>query len=124
MTITATDSFGSTTVRTYTFTKLVNSFSIQNASPMMADTRPSRIKIGVTRNIPPEATFKVYVCNNGYDSVPTWEDATSSVTGNLIHIFENTTKTAASWGVLVKVEVDRGLAEGACYVSQIGGNFE
>jgi len=124
MTITATDSFGSTTVRTYTFTKLVNSFSIQNASPMMADTRPSRIKIAVTRNIPPEATFKVYVCNNGYDSVPTWEDATSSVTGNLIHIFENKTKTANSWGVLVKVEVDRGLAEGACYVSQIGGNFE
>ena len=124
MTITATDSFGSTTVRTYTFTKSVNSFSIQNASPMMADTRPSRIKIGVTRNIPPEATFKVYVCNNGYDSVPTWEDATSSVTGNLIHIFENKTKTANSWGVLIKVEVDRGLAEGACYVSQIGGNFE
>lgn len=124
MTITATDSFGSTTVRTYTFTKSVNSFSIQNASPMMADTRPSRIKITVTRNIPPEATFKVYVCNNGYDSVPTWEDATSSVTGNLIHIFENTTKTADSWGVLIKVEVDRGLAEGACYVSQIGGNFE
>jgi len=124
MTITATDSFGSTTVRTYTFTKSVNSFSIQNASPMMADTRPSRIKIGVTRNIPPEATFKVYVCNNGYDSVPTWEDATSSVTGNLIHIFENKTKTADSWGVLIKVEVNRGLAEGACYVSQIGGNFE
>lgn len=124
MTITATDSFGNITVRTYTFTKSVNSFSIQNASPMMADTRPSRIRIGVTRNIPPEATFKVYVCNNGYDSVPTWEDATSSVTGSLIHIFENTTKTAASWGVLIKVEVDRGLAEGACYVNQIGGNFE
>ena len=105
MTITATDSIGNTTVRTYTFTKSVNSFSIQNASPMMADTRPSRIKIGVTRNIPPEATFKVYVCNNGYDSVPTWEDATSSVTGNLIHIFEIKTKTADSWGVLVKVEL-------------------
>lgn len=124
MTITAVDSFGNSAVRNYTFTKTVTSFSVQNTVPMTADTRPTRIRISVTRSIPAEASFAVYVCNNGFDASPTWEDATTSVTGSLIHIFENTTKTGAAWGVLIKVEVSRNTADGACYVSQIGGNFE
>lgn len=124
MKITATDSFGNSSVRTYTFTKSVSGFTIQNNEPYDSDTRPTRIKITVTRSIPAESTFKVYVCNNGYDASPTWEDATTSVTGGLVHVFDNETKTAAAWGVLIKVEVTRGDGEGACYVSQIGGNFE
>ena len=124
MTITATDSFGNSATRTYTFTKSVNSFTIVNTVAYSADVRPTRIKVTVTRNIPAESSFKVYVCNNGNDASPTWEDATSSVTGGLVHIFENETKTAPTWGVKVKVEVNRLDGEGACYVSQIGGNFE
>ena len=124
MKIKATDSFGNSTTRTYTFTKSVSGFTIQNTEPYSSDTRPTRIKITVTRNIPAESTFKVYVCNNGFDASPTWEDATTSVTGGLVHVFENTTKTGAAWGVIIKVVVTRGEGEGACYVSQIGGNFE
>ena len=124
MKIKATDSFGNSTTRTYTFTKSVSGFTIQNTEPYTSDTRPTRIKITVTRNIPAESTFKVYVCNNGFDTSPTWEDATTSVTGGLVHVFENTTKTGAAWGVIIKVVVTRGEGEGACYVSQIGGNFE
>lgn len=124
MQIKATDSFGNVSTRNYTFTKSVNSFTIQNTTPYSSNTRPTRIKISVTRSIPAESDFKVYVCNNGNDSSPTWEEATSSVTGGLVHIFENETKTAASWGVVIKVVVTRGEGEGACYVSQIGGNFE
>ena len=124
MKIKATDSFGNSTTRTYTFTKSVSGFTIQNTEPYTSDTRPTRIKITVTRNIPVESTFKVYVCNNGFDASPTWEDATTSVTGGLVHVFENTTKTGAAWGVIIKVVVTRGEGEGACYVSQIGGNFE
>lgn len=124
MQIKATDSFGNTSTRNYTFTKSVNSFTIQNTTPYDSDSRPTRIKISVTRSIPAESDFAVYVCNNGNDSSPAWEDATSSVTGGLVHIFENETKTAASWGVVIKVVVTRGEGEGACYVSQIGGNFE
>ena len=124
MTIKATDSCGSTTVRTYTFTKSVDGFTIQNTEPYTSNTRPTRIKITVTRSIPAESDFKVYVCNNGYDTSPTWEDATTSVTGNLVHVFENTTKTGTNWGILIKVVVNRGDGEGACYVLQIGGNFE
>lgn len=123
LTIRATDGIDST-VRTYTFTKLVNSFSIRNSTPWSSSTMPSRIMVVITRNLPSEATFKVEVCNNGYDASPKWEDATDAVKSGLIHVFTNKTKTASNWGVLVRVTVERNGATGACYISAIGGNFE
>lgn len=123
MTITATDGID-TTVRTYTFVKSVSSFVIQTTTPKELSVRPTRIKLSIGREIPIGAIFKVEVCNNGFDSVKTWEDATSSVTSGLVHIFSNTTKVNAKWGVLIKVTVNRNNTSGACYVSSIGGNFE
>lgn len=123
LTIRATDGIDST-VRTYTFTKLVEGFTIQNSTPWVSSTMPTRIMLVVTRNIPSVATFKVEVCNNGYDASPTWEDATAAVKSGMVHVFTNTTKTAPNWGVVVKVTVERNGATGACYVSAIGGNFE
>lgn len=124
MTITAKDAIENITVITYTFTKAVDSFTIRNIMPLTADIRPTRMRLSVTREIPAGATFTAYLCNNGFDSDPTWEDATSAVTGHLIHIFVNTAKTAPAWGIGVKIEVARGTGEGACYVSQIDGNYE
>ena len=123
LTISATDGID-TSVRTYTFTKLVDSLKIQNSTPWIASTMPSRIILVVTRNVPSTSIFKVEVCNNGYDDNPTWEDATNAVTNGLVHVFSNTTKTAADWGILVRVTVERNGATGACYISAIGGNFE
>ena len=123
MTITATDGLDSS-VRTYTFVKSVNSFTIQNSTPMIANARPTRIKVSVNKTIPAEATFKVEVCNNGFDTSPTWEDATSSMNSGLVYLFSNTTKTATNWGVRIRVTVNRNGGSGACYVNSIGGNFE
>ena len=123
LTISATDGMD-TTVRRYTFTKLVESFTIQNSTPWVSSTMPTRIMLVVTRNIPSAATFKVEVCNNGYDSSPTWEDCTDAVMSGLVHVFANTTKTATNWGVKFRVTVERNGSTGACYVSAIGGNFE
>lgn len=123
LTIRATDGIDSS-VRTYTFTKLVNSFTIRNSTPWASTTMPSRIMLVITRNIPTESTFKVEVCNNGYDTSPAWEDCTDAVKSGLVHVFTNKVKTAGSWGVLVRVTVNRNGATGACYVSAIGGNFE
>jgi hypothetical protein len=122
-TIRATDGID-TSVRTYTFTKLVDSFTIRNSTPWVSDTMPTRIMLVVTRNIPSAATFKVEVCNNGYDATPTWEDATDAVQSGLVHVFTNKTKTATQWGMKFRVTVERNGAIGACYVSAIGGNFE
>lgn len=123
LTIRATDGIDST-VRTYTFTKLVETLVIRNSTPWVSTTMPSRIMLVITRNIPSTATFKVEVCNNGYDTSPTWEDCTDAVKSGLVHVFENTKKSASNWGVLVRVTVARNGATGACYVSAIGGNFE
>ena len=123
LTIRATDGIDST-VRTYTFTKLVTSFAIRNETPWASDTMPTRIMVVVTRNIPVGATFKVEVCNNYFDTNKVWEDATDAVLSGLVHVFSNKVKTAGQWGVVVRVTVNRNGATGACYVSAIGGNFE
>ena len=123
LTIRATDGIDST-VRTYTFTKLVETLVIQNSTPWVSTTMPSRIMLVITRNIPSESTFEVAVCNNGYDTTPIWEDCTDAVKSGLVHVFANKVKTAGTWGVLVRVTVNRNGATGACYISAIGGNFE
>lgn len=124
LTITATDNLGGVATRTYTFTKNMTSFSIEPSIPFEASVMPTRIALSVSRSIPGGSTFEVLVCNNANDASPTWEDATSAVVGNLVHVFTNTTKTAATWAVGIKVNVERGTGSGACYVSGIGGNFE
>lgn len=123
LTIRATDGLDSS-VRTYTFTKLVDSFTIENSTPWTSSTMPSRIMLVVTRNLPASATFKVEVCNNGNDTSPTWEDATDAVKSGLVHVFANQSKVSGIWGVKFRVTVNRNGATGACYVSAIGGNFE
>ena len=123
ITITANDGIDSST-RTFTFVKSVSSFTIENTTPMVASVRPTRIKVEVNKTIPAEATMKIEVCNNGYDSSPTWENATSAMNSGLIHLFSNTTKTATNWGVKIRVTVNRNGGSGACYVSSIGGNWE
>ena len=123
LTITATDSVGVSTVRSYSFTKNVTSLSVET-HPMESANMPTRISVTITKNVPNGAIFKVMVCNNGYDDEPTWEDATDDINNFLVYDFTNKRKTADNWGVIVKVTVDRNGAEGACYISAIGGNFE
>lgn len=122
--ITATNKVGSIS-RTYTFEKKVTSCSI-TSEPMVVYSQPTRISLHVIRNIPEGATFNVYVCNNAMDgeNAQVWEDATQAVIEGYVHVFENQTKTATEWAVAVRAVVNRGSAEGDCYISSIGGTFE
>lgn len=124
LTIRAKDSKGGESVRTFTFVKNLTYLSVSTSNPLESDNMPTRITFTVNRNIPPEAEIKVEVCNNGFDSSPTWEDATEILTSNLVYVFTNTSKTASKWGVCIRVTVNRNGGEGACYISGIGGNFE
>ena len=121
--IIATDGFDTVT-RTFTFTKSVKSLIVQKVSPIVSSTMPKSIIVSVVKNIPTEAIFKVEACNNGFDDNPTWEDITFGVVNGEIYDFTNTTKTAGQWGVNIRVTVDRNGSEGACYITEIGGNFE
>lgn len=121
--IEATDSQGASATRTYTFIKSVTKMTFMNKVPYASTNMPGRAKIYVNRQIPTNAIFKVYACNNAFDTNPTWEDVTSSVTNNLVYMFTNKTKTATDWGVKIKVVVDRNNTAGECYISEVGGNF-
>lgn len=123
MLILAQDDTGDSVSRRYNFTKNVTSFSVKT-SPIVAATKPTRISLTIGRSIPTGATFKVEVCNNGFDTNPTWEDCTSAVISNLVHSFSNDNKTASSWGVVIRITVARNGDSGSCYVDTIGGNFE
>ena len=106
------------------FTKLVDNFTIENSTPLSASEMPSRIMLVITKNVPSDAIFKVEVCNNGYDTSPTWEDATDAIVSGVAYSFRNDTKKATNWGVKFRVMVERNGSTGACYISAIGGNFE
>ena len=121
--ITASDGFDEAT-RTYTFTKSVPKLVAQRSTPIESSTQPKSILVTVVKNIPAKAIFKVEACNNGFDASPTWEDITTRVLQGRIYDFVNIAKTAGKWGVNIRVTVDRNGAEGACYITEIGGNFE
>jgi hypothetical protein len=53
-----------------------------------------------------ETYFKIYVCNNGNDSIPTWEDCTQSVKNKEYYVFENKSKTALNGAIIVKMVIE------------------
>jgi len=124
LTITATDDYGGTVTRTYTFTKNETEIELTLAAPLAADDMITKAIMSVTRQIPAGATFTVEVCNNGNDASPTWEDVTQAVTSGSKFFLSNTTKTADAWGYNFRIKVKRNDATGDCFISSVGGNFE
>lgn len=121
--IKATDTNGGTSEISSTFTKIIETIDI-TTKPMESSERPARITLTIARVIPEGANFIVFVCNNAFDSAPDWEDATECVLKGDPYMFTNTTKTSSKWAVRVNVIVERNGAEGACYISSIGGAFD
>lgn len=126
LTITATDSAGGVTTLTATFTRLVDSCSMELTEDGIidCDSQPTRMTIQVSRDIAPGADMIVEVCNNAYDDAPTWETATAAALSGLAYVFTNTAKTASQWGVNIRVTVKRNGAVGNCRIYGIGGNVE
>lgn len=124
LTITATDNYGGTATRTWTFAKNETEIELTLATPLAADDMITKAIMSVTRQIPAGAVFTVEVCNNGYDASPTWEDVTQAVASGSKFFLSNTTKTAAAWGFNFRIKVDRHGAAGDCFIVSAGGNFE
>lgn len=101
MTITVTDSVGNTATRTITFTRSVTTIAVQRAA-ITTDAKAEKILVSV-RYLGADAGLVVQACNNANDASPTWED----VTPGRKHLFTNTTKTAASWAVGLKVSLTK-----------------
>lgn len=90
---------------------------------MAADAMPTKALVNIQGSFPTGSTLTVWICNNGNDASPTWENITQKALNGTKHFFTNTTKTAANWGVKIKVKLLRGSAASTCYIQSIGGNF-
>ena len=123
LTITATDAKNESAVRTLSFDKAVHSIEFVQTVAMAADDMPTKALVNIQGSFPAGSTLQVWICNNGNDAEPTWEDITQKALNSQKHFFTNDTKTAADWGVKIKVKLLRGSAEGACYIQSVGGNF-
>lgn len=122
MTVTVTDG-KATVTKTFTFTKAVTSASITLAKPMEADAQITLCAITVGGLIPADAVFKVEVTNNGKDSPPVWEDATTEARNGRNHLFTNQT-AANGFAFNFRVTAERGASGESGYIASIQGGFQ
>lgn len=122
MTVTATDG-KATVTKTFTFTKAVTAASITLAKPMEADAQITLCAITVGGLIPADAVFKVEVTNNGKDSSPVWEDATTEARNGRNHLFTNQT-AANGFAFNFRVTAERGASGESGYIASIQGGFQ
>ena len=123
ITITATDAKNVSAVRAMTFTKAVNAVEFEQTLAMTADDMPTKALVNVQGRFPTGCTLTIWICNNGNDAAPAWEDITNKALNGTKHFFTNTDKTADAWGVKIKVKLLRGSATETCYIQSVGGNF-
>lgn len=122
MTVTVTDG-KATVTKTFTFTKAVTAASITLAKPMEADAQITLCAITVGGLIPADAVFKVEVTNNGKDSSPVWEDATTEAWNGRNHLFTNQT-AANGFAFNFRVTAERGASGESGYIASIQGGFQ
>lgn len=122
MTVTVTDG-KATVTKTFTFTKAVTAASITLAQPMEADAQITLCAITVGGLIPADAVFKVEVTNNGKDSSPVWEDATTEARNGRNHLFTNQT-AANGFAFNFRVTAERGASGESGYIASIQGGFQ
>lgn len=112
-----------TTTKTFTFTKAVTAASITLAQPMEADAQITLCAITVGGLTPADAVFKVEVTNNGKDSSPVWEDATTEARNGRNHLFTNQT-AAKGFAFNFRVTAERGASGESGYIASIQGGFQ
>ena len=122
MTVTVTDG-KATVTKTFTFTKAVTAASITLAKPMEADAQITLCAITVGGLIPADAVFKVEVTNNGKDSSPVWEDATTEARNGRNHLFTNQT-AANGFAFNFRVTAERGASGEGGYIDSVSGAFQ
>ena len=122
MTVTVTDG-KATVTKTFTFTKAVTAASVTLAKPMEADAQITLCAITVGGLIPADAVFKVEVTNNGKDSSPVWEDATTEARNGRNHLFTNQT-AANGFAFNFRVTAERGASGESGYIASIQGGFQ
>ena len=122
--IIASDALGGSSSKTITFSRKITKLQIVMKNAIETDAKATKILVS------PQWTTtggvgKVEVCNNGFDSDPTWEDATTMVVLNRPHLFTNTSKTASKWGIKIRITVTNNQGyDGEVAIFGFGGAYE
>lgn len=122
--IIASDALGGSSSKTITFSRKIMKLQIVMKNAIETDAKATKILVS------PQWTTsggvgKVEVCNNGFDSNPTWEDATTMVVLNRPHLFTNTSKTASKWGIKIRITVTKNQGyDGEVAIFGFGGAYE
>lgn len=122
--IIASDALGGSSSKTITFSRKITKLQIVMKNAIETDAKATKILVS------PQWTTtggvgKVEVCNNGFDSNPKWEDATTMVVLNRPYLFTNTSKTASKWGIKIRITVTKNQGyDGEVAIFGFGGAFE
>ena len=116
------DHNNATAIRNYTFTRKLD--RIMYAFEKETDIMATQILISPTWHIAAGAIAQVLVCNNSFDEVPTWEDATEQVLLERHFNFINKEKTADKWGIGVQIIINKGTATELSYLAGFGGAYK
>ena len=122
--ISASDVNGGTSYKYITFTRQVNKVQITTKNAIETDVAATKIMVSPDWD-KTGCTGKVEVCNNGFDASPTWEDMTTMAALNRPYVFTNKTKTAAKWGIKIRLTLTKNEGyEGEVAIYGFGGAFE
>lgn len=116
------DHNNATAIRNYTFTRKLD--RIMYAFEKETDIMATQILISPTWHIAAGAVAQVLVCNNAFDEVPTWEDATEQVLLERHFNFINKEKTADKWGIGVQIIINKGTATELSFLAGFGGAYK
>ena len=122
--IVAVDAQGSTSERIITFSRDVQTLIMMLKEPFATDVQSKKVLVAPGWDVAKGAECRVEVCNNGFDTNPTWEDATAMTELNKAYVFQNDRKTATKWGVNIRLMIERKNAKTNSYITGIGGAFE
>ena len=107
----------------FTFTKKVTEADITLKKALAVEGDISVAVLKIEGSIPKDAIITVLVTNNGKDSNPVWQDATTQVLNNKNIIFTNKENTNGA-AFNFKVKIKRGPSDKSGYITSINGAFQ
>lgn len=120
--IIANDGITSTSF-TFTFTKKVTEADITLKEALAVEGDISVAVLKIEGSIPGDAIVTVLVTNNGKDSNPVWQDATTQVLNNKNIVFTNKENVNGA-AFNFKVSIKRGASDEGGYITSINGAFQ
>lgn len=107
----------------FTFTKKVTEADITLKEALAVEGDISVAVLKIEGSIPKDAIITVLVTNNGKDSNPVWQDATTQVLNNKNIIFTNKENINGA-AFNFKISIKRGPSDKGGYITSINGAFQ